>query len=76
MQLTTKSCLALTVAIIAHLGHFHLSIPVKEKNVVVWQRGHLGLKWAKNAAARYPSTVDCGRYSLLCEASLTHCPPL
>jgi hypothetical protein len=31
---------------------------------------------SRGAAARYPSTVGSGWYSLLCETSLTHCPPL
>jgi hypothetical protein len=33
-------------------------------------------RWAWSAVARYPSTVGSGWYSLLCETSLTHCPPL
>lgn len=31
---------------------------------------------ARGAPTRYPSTVESGRFSLLCETSLTHCPPL
>ncbi|OMO65413.1 hypothetical protein CCACVL1_21526 [Corchorus capsularis] len=27
------------------------------------------------APARYPSTIESGRFSLLCETSLTRCPP-
>uniref|UniRef100_J3N3T4 Uncharacterized protein n=1 Tax=Oryza brachyantha TaxID=4533 RepID=J3N3T4_ORYBR len=44
--------------------------------MVVYHGGLLGQKRARVAAARYPSTVGSGRYSLLCEASLTQCPPL
>uniref|UniRef100_J3N3V2 Uncharacterized protein n=1 Tax=Oryza brachyantha TaxID=4533 RepID=J3N3V2_ORYBR len=44
--------------------------------MVVCRGGRLGRKRARVAAARYPSTVGSGRYSLLCEASLTQCPPL
>jgi len=36
----------------------------------------IGPTQACGAAARYPPTVGSGWYSLLCEASLTHCPPL
>ncbi|KAG4957573.1 hypothetical protein JHK85_043953 [Glycine max] len=32
--------------------------------------------WTMVAAACYPSTAGSGKYSLLCETSLTHCPPL
>ncbi|KAM7493758.1 hypothetical protein LguiB_028367 [Lonicera macranthoides] len=32
--------------------------------------------WTMGAPARYPSTVKRGRCSLLCQASLAHCPPL
>jgi hypothetical protein len=35
-----------------------------------------GPRWVRSAVARNPSTVGSGRYSLLCETSLTHCPPL
>jgi hypothetical protein len=44
MQLTTKSYLALTVAIIARLGHLHLSIPVKGKKGGGLPKRTLGLK--------------------------------
>lgn len=31
--------------------------------------------WTDGAAACDPSTVGSGKLSLLCESSLTHCPP-
>lgn len=39
-------------------------------------RLRLGFKRAQCTAARYPSTVESGRSSLLCETSLTRFPPL
>ena len=31
--------------------------------------------WIQEALTRYPSTARSGKLSLLCETSLTHCPP-
>ncbi|GER46698.1 branched-chain amino acid transport protein [Striga asiatica] len=49
-------------------------IKLKQKNSK--KTGPSSFYWAKAAPARYPPTVERGKLSLLCEASLTQCPPL